>query len=81
MLSEIESARKLVRLKPRIDSEVLQTIGLDNLKKWGISLTPNRLTSYLSDLMKAGVSSVILGPPISHKRASVKLLVNALDSI
>ena len=81
MLGEIESARKLVRMKPRIDSEVLQTIGLDNLKKWGISLTPKRLTSYLSDLTKAGVGSVILGPPISHKRASVELLVKALNSI
>jgi hypothetical protein len=81
MLDEIESARDLLRLKPRLDSEVIQAIGLDKLKKWGISLTPDRLVDYLSGLMKIGVSSVIFGPPISHKKASVKLLADSLGSV
>lgn len=81
MLGEIESARNLMRLKTRLDSEVLQTIGLENLKKWGISVSSKELGDYLSKLENEHVNSLILGPPISHSKDSIRLLAKALDSI
>jgi hypothetical protein len=81
MLDRIEFARNLVRVKPRLDSEVLRTIGLDNLKKWGISMTSEELGDYLSRLKNANVNSLILGPPISHSKDSIRLLAKALDSV
>jgi len=73
----IQSARKIYSEDNELSSKVLDEIGVDNLLKWGFFLTPEGLVHSLHQLEEIGIDTVIFGPPISHSKSSVNLLLRA----
>ena len=74
---KIKSAREELRVQGHMNSEVLERIGLEVLLKWGIYDTPEGLIQRMSNLENLGVDLAVFGPPISHSKSSIKLLLDS----
>lgn len=74
---QIEVARKLVRTRGRIDSEVVKSLGKDILQKFAFCGTKEKLREYMKGLEQLGISTVVFGPPLGIRKSGVKTLVEA----
>lgn len=77
----IIEARKELRLQNEMNSHVLEKIGLKTLLRWGIFDNPDMLVERVSELENLNIDLTVFGPPISHSRSSMNLLITALDMI
>ncbi|MDF1538815.1 MAG: hypothetical protein P1Q69_07930 [Candidatus Thorarchaeota archaeon] len=73
----IQSARQIYSNYNKLSPRVLEEIGVENLLKWGFFSTPDKLVQSINQLGEIGVDTTIFGPPISHTKESVNLLLTA----
>ena len=74
---KIDTARRLLKKKRRIDMEVANTMGEEVLKRFVLCMTNDQLRKYLKAIEEMGISSVVFGPPQGIRKNGVDHLVEA----
>ncbi len=74
----IAKARSVRANNGKLSQEVLNTIGLDIIHRWGFFTTPEKIEGSLAALSAHGVNSIVFGPPLSHNKVSASLLIKGI---
>ena len=74
---KIDTARRLLEKRGRIDMEVANAMGEEVLKRFVLCMADNKLRKYLKDIEGMGISLVVFGPPQGIRERGVDHLVEA----
>ena len=75
--NKIETARRILKKKGRIDMEVASSMGREVLKRFSLCIASDQLGEYLKTIEGMGISSVVFGPPQGIRKNGVDILVEA----
>ena len=78
---QIEAARRLMKIRGRIDVEVVKSLRKDILQRFAFCGTREQLADYMKALEKLGISRIVFGPPQGIRKNGVKILVNAKSGV
>ncbi|MFW9932341.1 MAG: hypothetical protein ACFFDR_06765, partial [Candidatus Thorarchaeota archaeon] len=74
-------ARELHAMNGKVNEEVVAAIGEKSLTRWGLFTSFEGIKDYMSLLEVHGVNHIVFGPPLSHNKKSMQLLVKGLQAI
>ena len=57
--------------------EVIDAIGEDSLRRWGLFTNPEGALNYMAQMKKIGIDEIVFGPPLSHSEIALGTLVEA----
>ncbi|MHA1960860.1 MAG: LLM class flavin-dependent oxidoreductase [Candidatus Thorarchaeota archaeon] len=79
--ASIGLARRIARVKGRIDAEVLEILGKDTIKRFGLCGSVDDVRGYVERVANLGVGQIVFGPPLGTDSLQVELLVEGLRQI
>lgn len=79
--SVLKDARLLLKERGRIDSEVINSLGEEVLKKFAFCGSVKQLQEYVLELKSIGFTNVVFGPPIGLSRKGIEKLTLAKSTL
>jgi 5,10-methylenetetrahydromethanopterin reductase len=78
---QIGRARRAAKTKGEIDTEVLEILGKDTLRRFGFCGSIDDIRSYVKGIADLGVDQIVFGPPVGTDSQQVELLVEGLRQV
>jgi 5,10-methylenetetrahydromethanopterin reductase len=77
----IGPARRVARGKGKIDAEVLEILGKETIKRFGLCGSVDDVSGYVKLVADLGISQIVFGPPLGTDSRQVELLAEGLRQI
>ncbi|UCE09905.1 MAG: LLM class flavin-dependent oxidoreductase [Candidatus Thorarchaeota archaeon] len=75
----LAKARRAVKTKGGVDSEVVEILGKDTVRMFGLCGSTDETREYVRTLSKIGVDQIVFGPPLGTEGRQVELLANVIQ--